>query len=310
MLTFVAPLSLGEPFPYGLAMKVVRCASPQEFLEATTLYREREPIRTNILGSVATSVAQGSHHYDDYIWWVLRDGDNVVGAALRTAPYGMQLGPMSAEVAAALAFEVSVHDDHFPWALASDASIAAFIEAYRSSGSPGSARPSVLGRRDVVYEAGAIALPIVKGSYRVATLKDLNLAFQWSIDFQAFIDGVPPRFDKRDRDFMRTRIAGGGLWFWCVDQVPVAMAGYAAPVRVPTGTVTRIGPVYTPDEHRGNGYAAAITSVLTAELVRRGSRVMLYADASNATSNGVYRRIGFQAIDEVVRVDFVNGSRV
>ncbi len=85
------------------------------------------------------------------------------------------------------------------------------------------------------------------------------------------------------------------------------MAGYASPVKVPSGTVTRIGPVYTPEEHRGNGYAAAITSVLTATLVRRGSRVMLYADAANPTSNGVYQRIGFHAIDEVVRVDLLAG---
>ena len=291
-------------------MEVVRCASPKEFLDVTASYRERDPIRTNILGSVATSVSRGAQHFDDYIWWALHDNGEVVGAALRTAPYGMQIGPMSPEAAATLALEVSLHDDHFPWAFASDASITAFMEAYRKSGSPGSTRQSVWGRRDIVYEAGAIALPIVKGTYRVATLADLNLAYQWSIDFQSFVDGVAPRFDKRDRDAMRARITGDGLWFWCVSGVPVAMAGHAAPVEVPSGTVTRIGPVYTPDEHRGNGYAAAITSVLTAALVRRGSRVMLYADAANPTSNGVYRRIGFQAIDEVVRVDLLASAHV
>jgi len=291
-------------------MDVVRCTSPREFLDITASYREHDPIRTNILGSVATSVSRGAQHFDDYLWWVLHDNAHVVGAALRTAPYGMQIGPMSPDAAAALAFEVALHDDNFPWVFASDAGITSFMEAYRSSGSPGSTRQSVWGRRDIVYEAGAIALPIVKGTYRVATLADLNLAYQWSIDFQSFVDGVAPRFDKRDRDAMRARITGDGLWFWCVDGVPVAMAGHAAPVEVPSGTVTRIGPVYTPDEYRGNGYAAAITSVLTAALVRRGSRVMLYADAANPTSNGVYQRIGFQAIDEVVRVDLLASAHV
>ncbi len=305
MLTFVTTLSLVRSFPYGRRMEVVRCASPNEFLDATTSYREQEPIRTNILGSVAISCAQGAHHYDDYLWWVVYDGDQVVGAALRTAPYGLQIGPMASDAAAALALEVSLHDDRFPWVLASDACITSFMESYRATGSPGSTRQSVWGRRDIVYEAGAIALPIVAGSYRVATLADLNLAFQWSVDFQAFIDGVTPRVDKRDRDSLRSRITSGGLWFWCVDGAPVAMAGYASPVKFPSGTVTRIGPVYTPEEHRSNGYAAAITSVLTATLVHRGSRVMLYADAANPTSNGVYRRIGFHAIDEVVRVDFL-----
>ncbi|MHB1087619.1 MAG: GNAT family N-acetyltransferase [Acidimicrobiales bacterium] len=286
-------------------MEVVRCASPTEFLDTTASYRERDPIRTNVLGSVAISISQGAHHYDECIWWVVRDGAEVVGAALRTAPYGLQIGPMSGDAAAALAFAVALHDDGFPWVFASDASIVSFMEAYRSTGSPGSTRQSVWGRRDVVYEAGAIALPIVAGTYRVATLADLDLAFRWSVDFQAFVDGAAPRADKRDRDSLRSRITGGGLWFWCVDDAPVAMAGYASPVKVPSGTVTRIGPVYTPEEHRGHGYAAAITSVLTATLVRRGSRVMLFADAANPTSNGVYQRIGFHPIDEVVRVDFL-----
>jgi RimJ/RimL family protein N-acetyltransferase len=288
-------------------MEVVRCASPTEFLDLTTSYRERDPIRSNVLGSVAISTAQRTHHYDDCIWWAVRDGADVIGAAMRTAPYGMQIGPMPPEAAAALAFEVSLHDDGFPWVFASESTITTFMDAYRSSGSPGSTRQSVWGRRDIVYEAGAIALPIVSGTYRVATLADLNLAFRWSTDFQAFIDGAPPRADKRDRDSLRSRISSGGLWFWCVEGAPVAMAGYASPVKVPSGTVTRIGPVYTPEEHRGNGYAAAITSVLTATLVRRGSRVMLYADAANPTSNGVYQRIGFHAIDEVVRVDLLAG---
>ncbi|MBW4077045.1 MAG: GNAT family N-acetyltransferase [Acidobacteria bacterium] len=286
-------------------MEVVRCESPTEFLDTTTSYRERDPVRTNILGSVAISSAHGAHRYDDYLWWVVRDGTEVVGAALRTAPYGMQIGPMTSEAAAALAVDVSLHDDGFPWVFASHATITSFMEAYRSTGSPGSTRHSVWGRRDIVYEAGAIALPIVTGTSRIATLADLNLAFRWSVDFQAFIDGVAPRVDKRDRDALRSRITSGGLWFWCVDDVPVAMAGYASPVKFPSGTVTRIGPVYTPEEHRGNGYAAAITSVLTATLVGRGSRVMLYADAANPTSNGVYRRIGYHAIDEVVRLDFL-----
>jgi predicted GNAT family acetyltransferase len=31
---------------------------------------------------------------------------------------------------------------------------------------------------------------------------------------------------------------------------------------------------------------------------------MLYADATNATSNGVYRRIGYHIVDQVTRYEF------
>jgi predicted GNAT family acetyltransferase len=37
----------------------------------------------------------------------------------------------------------------------------------------------------------------------------------------------------------------------------------------------------------------------------QGSRVMLYADADNPTSNGVYQRIGFHRVDNVIQYDLV-----
>ena len=76
-------------------MEIVRCSTPDEFLAASITYRAAEPIRTNVIGSVATSVVDGVRAYDAHWWWIVRgdDGD-VVGAALRTAPFGLQLGPM------------------------------------------------------------------------------------------------------------------------------------------------------------------------------------------------------------------------
>jgi len=83
------------------------------------------------------------------------------------------------------------------------------------------------------------------------------------------------------------------------------MAGHAHPVDTPSGVVTRIGPVFTPAENRGRGYGSAVTAALSQELLARHSRVMLYADADNPTSNDIYQRIGFRVIDDVVQFDFV-----
>ena len=81
-------------------MEVVRCPSAAEFLRLTTTYRAVEPIRTNILGSVATSVMNGTQRYDGSWWWLIRAEDGeVVGAAMRTTPFGMQIGPMPDEAA-------------------------------------------------------------------------------------------------------------------------------------------------------------------------------------------------------------------
>jgi len=83
------------------------------------------------------------------------------------------------------------------------------------------------------------------------------------------------------------------------------MAGDAEPVETPSGPVTRIGPVFTPAENRRRGYGSAVTAFLSDGLFRRGSRVMLYADTVNPTSNGVYQNIGYQLVDDVIQYDLV-----
>lgn len=71
------------------------------------------------------------------------------------------------------------------------------------------------------------------------------------------------------------------------------MAGVSRPV---AGTV-RVSAVYTPREHRGAGYAAAVTAEVSRAAREAGAEeVLLFADLANPTSNGVYRRIGFEAV--------------
>ncbi|MHB8378367.1 MAG: GNAT family N-acetyltransferase [Acidimicrobiales bacterium] len=288
-------------------MDVVRCSSPEEFLTETTPYRGLDPIRTNVLGSVASSVARDARVYDAYWWWLVKDGGVVVGASIRTAPFGLQIGPMSDEAAKLLSTAVAREDDEFPWLVGSEALVTTFLEGYVNANSPGSSRKPLRGRKSFIYELGELDTPDVEGQCRVATVDDVELVDQWSSDFHFYIEGVARDPDERDREFLITRVREGAMTLWCVRNVAVAMAGHATPVETPSGLVTRIGPVFTPAENRGRGYGSAVTAALCHELLNRGSRVMLYADADNPTSNGVYRRIGFRAIDDVVQYDFVGG---
>jgi RimJ/RimL family protein N-acetyltransferase len=282
-------------------MEVVRCPSAAEFLRLTTSYRAVEPIRTNILGSVATSVTQRD---DGGSWWLIHAEDGeVVGAAMRTAPFGMQIGPMPDEAASALGDEVARVDHELPWVFGSENTVQQFLARYLKAMAPG--RVSVSrGRCDVIYEAGDVIPSNVEGMFVQAAIGDFDLAHQWTLEFYEFIDGAPPRFEDADRDALRATLLAGSIWFWTVDGSPVSMAGHAWPVETPYGIVTRVGPVYTPAPLRGHGYGAGVVASLTHVLLRRDSRVMLYADAGNPTSNGVYRRIGYREVDRVVRFEF------
>jgi len=43
-------------------------------------------------------------------------------------------------------------------------------------------------------------------------------------------------------------------------------------------------------------------------VLARGSRCILYTDLGNATSNAIYRAIGYQAVAEVLRYNFGSGE--
>ena len=83
------------------------------------------------------------------------------------------------------------------------------------------------------------------------------------------------------------------MWLWEVDGVPVHLTSF----NPPAFGVARIGPVYTPREHRGHGYAAACVAAVSADLLDEGARVCLFADADNPVSTGVYLRLGFEPLD-------------
>ena len=73
---------------------LVRYQGPEDFLEDTAKFRANDLVRTNLISSIATSVINGTRKYESYFWWSLKEGDEVVGLAIRTAPYGYVLSPM------------------------------------------------------------------------------------------------------------------------------------------------------------------------------------------------------------------------
>ena len=84
-----------------------------------------------------------------------------------------------------------------------------------------------------------------------------------------------------------------GAWLVWDDGGLVSIAGYGNPT--PSGI--RVGPVYTPPEHRGRGYATSLVAELTAERLAAGlAFCFLFTDLSNPTSNAIYARIGYEPV--------------
>src|SRR5690606_23847595 len=98
----------------------------------------------------------------------------------------------------------------------------------------------------------------VAGRMRRADDDDTELLVDWR---RAFDDEVGPHGPASAEHAVARDLAAnpGGLWLWEVGGEPVALAG----ARGPTPSGIRVGPVFTPREQRGHGYAGALVGRLT-----------------------------------------------
>jgi hypothetical protein len=86
------------------------------------------------------------------------------------------------------------------------------------------------------------------------------------------------------------------LHFW-IDGEPRCMVGAVRD----TPNTTGVAAVYTPPPFRNRGYASVAVATLSRQLLDAGRRsCFLYTDLANPASSSVYRRIGYEPIDDVV----------
>jgi RimJ/RimL family protein N-acetyltransferase len=129
--------------------------------------------------------------------------------------------------------------------------------------------------------------PRASGEARETGEADAPLVFEW---LSAFQQEAVPHDPPPVRANAGKVAASGRLLFWTVEDEPVSMAAVARRLRN-TGA---IAPVYTPPEHRGRGYAGAVTAAVVDKLLAEGkTAVCLYTDLRNPMSNRCYAKIGF-----------------
>jgi predicted GNAT family acetyltransferase len=90
-------------------------------------------------------------------------------------------------------------------------------------------------------------------------------------------------------------LAYGGFLLWEAAGGPVSLAGMTRAV----AGVVRVGPVYTPPERRGAGYAGAVTAAISRAALDAGAEeVVLFTDLANPTSNALYQKIGYRPVSD------------
>jgi predicted GNAT family acetyltransferase len=125
---------------------------------------------------------------------------------------------------------------------------------------------------------------------------DIPLAVNW------MADGFPAEAAFLGESWAERQLALGTLRFWEAKGQTVSMGGY----RLPLYGASRVGPIYTPPEHRRHGYAGALTSELTAQVLAAGNKPCLYTDLANPTSNKIYAQLGYVPVADFVDLTFTS----
>jgi GNAT superfamily N-acetyltransferase len=152
-----------------------------------------------------------------------------------------------------------------------------------------------------LYRLAQLSPPAgVSGTARPATEWDTDRIASWLEPYMLETFGtLPAEYDPAKQ--AAAAIGHSRTWLWLAPSgEPVSMAAR----RPPAAGVSRIGPVYTPPEHRGHGYGSAVTARAAFDIVDSGAVPVLYADRGNATSNKIYRAIGFRAVNDRLSVTF------
>jgi predicted GNAT family acetyltransferase len=272
-------------------------ADPAEFLEAAGPLLLADEARHNLILGLAATV-RDTAIYPGHRLWVVRDGGGVVGVAQRTPPYPLALArPRDPGAIGAL---VDAIDEELPGVVAAVPEAQDFADAW-------AARTGVGLRQR--FAQGIYALSEVRpvshasGRMRYATAADAGLMLDWHLAFEreAMHEAEPD--EARAHRAVEIRIKASkqrGLALW-EDGDVVSFAGYGG--ATPNGI--RIGPVYTPLELRGRGYASALVAELSASLLAADRRFcFLYTDLANPTANKIYERIGYERVCDSAEIVF------
>jgi predicted GNAT family acetyltransferase len=271
-------------------MRVAIADNAAAALDAAGDFLRSRPAEHNLVLALLDERAR--HPEPGRFWWVTDHGS--VAGVLFQSPLGFHatITPTSPEAVAALVERAAEVAPDLP-GVSGDAATAAYFSGCWAERQRVPAAPEE-GMR--LYELRALRPPTgVPGELRVATADDVDLLLTWLVGFEADTGGAGSQPAT-----LRRRVDAGLVRIWDHGG-PMAMASLTPSL----AGVSRVGLVYTPPDKRGRGYAAACTAAISQVALDTGSaRCVLYTQLSNPRSNAIYRRLGYEPIQEILHYRF------
>jgi GNAT superfamily N-acetyltransferase len=268
------------------------------FLVEAAPFLLEDEARHNLILGIAGTIAGAPYLYPERRFWIADARGDVVGAALQTPPYNLVLArPRHDDVLEAIAGELPAD---LPGVVGAVPEVDTFAQPWTQR----HGLECKIVHRQGVYALDRVqAVPRPAGRARPSSHADTPLLLRWMEAFgvEALHESEPAMNDLRRSVEYRLEAADAGFLIWEAEGDPVSLAGWGGPT--PNGI--RVGPVYTPPDLRGRGYATALVAELSALLLEQRRRFcFLYTDLANPTSNAIYERIGYVRVCESAQISF------
>jgi predicted GNAT family acetyltransferase len=277
-------------------LRVVTVDTAEQFADRVAPMLLADEARNNLAFGILSTIVARPDLYPEERFWLVEDDGAVVAAALHTSPFNLVFPrPLDDGAIAVLAASIECV---LPGVTAAVPEAHAFADSWCSARQ---LRPRVRVEQGIFALERVRRVSGVAGGMRAAEPADRPLVAAW---FHAF---AAEALESAATDVERAidaRLGGGdraGIALWEDGGEIVSLAGFGG--ETPHGI--RIGPVYTPPERRGRGYASALTAALSAQLLAGGRRFcFLYTNLANLTANKIYRAIGYEQVCESAEIVF------
>ncbi len=277
-------------------MRGVGLTDPAEFRDRAGPLLMADELRHTVQLAVLAQIERGGRFAEHHLW-VVEDGDRAVACAMMTPPFNVLVAGDDGDALVELVATVRGDSVAVP-------GVTGFLPEAREfatrwvEATGADARP-VMSMR--MYATSAVTpVPPADGAMRVAGESDRALLTEWSHAF-ARETGLREGPAEIARSVDSRVGADPGIVVWESGGAPVTLAG----ATVSSPGIARVGPVYTPPEHRRHGYATSLVAAWTTELLRRGvRRSVLFTDLANPTSNSIYQAVGYEPIADAAMIDF------
>jgi predicted GNAT family acetyltransferase len=274
---------------------IVEYKTPQLFLADNEFFLEKREMENNLILGICNGFADKTKVQEGCVFISAVDGSGIKAASIKTAAKAIIAGETTDNrYTKELADYYRERDIGLKGVFGEDPYVSWFSFFY--------GKQPAIDMTLLVHRLTAVnKLPVAPGRFEMANYKDVDLVTAWSMVFEEEKDPAVRKSKDQVLKATQDKIAAGDVFQWTNQGAIVSIAA----INRRTKNAGIVGLVYTPEEHRRQGYATSLVQRLSAHILQNGFKYCgLFTDKANPTSNHIYQKIGYEPIAEYLDISY------